>query len=785
VRYTPVDAGSIAPLLTVIVLPNAALLSEDVQASAGGSRGGGLKGNQYYNQYMKPAAEARWAMLKNDIHVVKDSQIREGLARLDSKFSWTHQLWSKTSGTLYIMSQFVCGCLCCMMYLLWSDNAVKAGVDAAERHEYWVKAAISCALFTAWFVRNCFAFTAMMNNTFSYIPHSCTEVLQLFFAGLEPGSFMVSYNWADLEDHNTTMPRKVASVLPNVWLDINELIPGRGVTESCRAAAQNAKFRFVFLSEKYCWSKNCKTELEAICGDAAMELHGRQTSGGIHGGQAGGRVGTPTSPTASEGGSANAGGAGGDGAGAGAGGVADSPPTYSEHHATSGAGAASPPHPSRPNQLATVDAMSTTRRDSWHLPVALRKDVMVFVYPEHEHPHGGGHHQPPSAGKEGAADASSWLELRRASVPEKAARRLLPQNQCSADFRKLKSQFAAELRNVTEQNHIMTALPPPHLARAELAGLLLRMMIQHGTIRSLLEGASPVVRGDWAATAAALSHPRASRARVQRWRPALPFLLYTALLGGAFCFAFQTERFSGSAVTHYGISGLFYVLQGATLVGFLLMFSTVQHDPMYLQYKGHGGTYNADKHKSPGMNDIALLLIVLRSVGVTREIKVFFDPLNPFNTAAWKELIAHTVVLEVDNEEDADLCFHLANDYKFTPRKAEGGGKAHKWEAQDKQVFWNTHGFGFMNGQEMSNLGDTIVSEGLVGEDCALCYVLKVALKCPFDQMTLGEGRFKVRAPSVQCNRLVEIHVVVIRTSNDRGHIQQSTARTERAALLW
>ena len=378
-------------LFIVSCLPNAALLSEDVQASAGSS-GGGLKSNRYYNQYMKPAAEARWAMLKNDIHAVKDSQIRQGLARLDSKFSWTHQLWSKTSGTLYIMSQFVCGCLCCMMYLLWSDNAVKAGVDAAERHEYWVKAAISCALFTAWFVRNCFAFTAMMNNTFSYIPHSCTEVLQLFFAGLEPGSFMVSYNWADLEDHNTTMPRKVASVLPNVWLDINELIPGRGVTESCRAAAQNAKFRFVFLSEKYCWSKNCKTELEAICSDAAMELHGRQTSGGIHGGQAGGRVGTPTSPTASEGGSANAGGAGGDGAGAGAGGVADSPPTYSEHHATSGAGAASPPHPSRPNQLATVDAMSTTRRDSWHLPVALRKDVMVFVYPEHEHPHGGGHH---------------------------------------------------------------------------------------------------------------------------------------------------------------------------------------------------------------------------------------------------------------------------------------------------------------------------------------------------------------------------------------------------------
>ena len=89
-------------------------------------------------------------------------------------------------------------------------------------------------------------------------------MLQLFFGGSRPGSFMVSYNWNDLTQYDTEAPRVLASLLPCSWLDINELIAGVDVTEFCAEAAKNATFRFMFLSESYMASKNCMTEFNTI-----------------------------------------------------------------------------------------------------------------------------------------------------------------------------------------------------------------------------------------------------------------------------------------------------------------------------------------------------------------------------------------------------------------------------------------------------------------------------------------------------------------------------------------
>eukprot|EP00735_Rhodelphis_limneticus_P009214 TRINITY_DN2617_c0_g1::TRINITY_DN2617_c0_g1_i1::g.26259::m.26259 TRINITY_DN2617_c0_g1::TRINITY_DN2617_c0_g1_i1::g.26259 ORF type:complete len:561 (-),score=166.94,TIR_2/PF13676.1/0.0062 TRINITY_DN2617_c0_g1_i1:141-1823(-) len=92
------------------------------------------------------------------------------------------------------------------------------------------------------------------------LPKSLPDIVYDFFKGFPRGTIMVSYCWAD----DVVVPRRVAAYFPCSWLDIENLLPGASVQESCREAAHCAKFRFVFASQKYFKSANCSVEFEQI-----------------------------------------------------------------------------------------------------------------------------------------------------------------------------------------------------------------------------------------------------------------------------------------------------------------------------------------------------------------------------------------------------------------------------------------------------------------------------------------------------------------------------------------
>eukprot|EP00301_Raphidiophrys_heterophryoidea_P000383 c10193_g1_i1.p1 GENE.c10193_g1_i1~~c10193_g1_i1.p1 ORF type:complete len:855 (+),score=147.85 c10193_g1_i1:39-2567(+) len=87
------------------------------------------------------------------------------------------------------------------------------------------------------------------------------DMWNVFLCQFDRNTFMISYNWIDKD-----LPRSLCSLFPNeiCWLDINNLLPGTAVTETCANAAKRAIFRFVFLSNNYLKSKNCITEFEVI-----------------------------------------------------------------------------------------------------------------------------------------------------------------------------------------------------------------------------------------------------------------------------------------------------------------------------------------------------------------------------------------------------------------------------------------------------------------------------------------------------------------------------------------
>eukprot|EP00735_Rhodelphis_limneticus_P004633 TRINITY_DN1624_c0_g1::TRINITY_DN1624_c0_g1_i1::g.17847::m.17847 TRINITY_DN1624_c0_g1::TRINITY_DN1624_c0_g1_i1::g.17847 ORF type:complete len:580 (-),score=196.72,TIR_2/PF13676.1/6.9e-05,DUF1294/PF06961.8/0.27,OppC_N/PF12911.2/0.074,OppC_N/PF12911.2/1e+04 TRINITY_DN1624_c0_g1_i1:197-1936(-) len=111
--------------------------------------------------------------------------------------------------------------------------------------------AVAGGSFSAWLASRKFEAT---------LPKSCREIFHYFFKGFPRGTVMVSYCWAD----DVVIPRKVAKYFPCSWLDIENLLPGSAVKESCRNAAKAAKFRVVFASQRYFKSVNCGVEWEQI-----------------------------------------------------------------------------------------------------------------------------------------------------------------------------------------------------------------------------------------------------------------------------------------------------------------------------------------------------------------------------------------------------------------------------------------------------------------------------------------------------------------------------------------
>ena len=71
---------------------------------------------------------------------------------------------------------------------------------------------------------------------------------------LHTGTFMVSYKWGGWSQ---SVARSFFHLLPGVWLDMQNLLPGQVVTTACARAASQATVVFVFLSRNYVSRKNC------------------------------------------------------------------------------------------------------------------------------------------------------------------------------------------------------------------------------------------------------------------------------------------------------------------------------------------------------------------------------------------------------------------------------------------------------------------------------------------------------------------------------------------------
>jgi len=94
------------------------------------------------------------------------------------------------------------------------------------------------------------------------LPKTYAQIMRLFTEGFSKGAIMVSYCWGDKT--YIKIPRRVASYFACTWIDIQNLIPGVAVAETCRQTAANAYFRIAFVSSKYLKSANCKVEFEEI-----------------------------------------------------------------------------------------------------------------------------------------------------------------------------------------------------------------------------------------------------------------------------------------------------------------------------------------------------------------------------------------------------------------------------------------------------------------------------------------------------------------------------------------
>jgi len=108
-------------------------------------------------------------------------------------------------------------------------------------------------------------------------PYTSDELLKVLFRGQLDGLFMASYQWNDHPTLDQTqmrepanqkfqgvLPRKIATMLPHSWLDIENLIPGTQIKPACNSAAKNARFTFGFISADYFKSANCGVEWTEI-----------------------------------------------------------------------------------------------------------------------------------------------------------------------------------------------------------------------------------------------------------------------------------------------------------------------------------------------------------------------------------------------------------------------------------------------------------------------------------------------------------------------------------------
>jgi hypothetical protein len=68
------------------------------------------------------------------------------------------------------------------------------------------------------------------------------------------GTFMVSYKWGGWSQ---SVARSFFHLLPGVWLDMQNLLPGQVVTTACSRAAAQATLVFVFFTRNYVSRKNC------------------------------------------------------------------------------------------------------------------------------------------------------------------------------------------------------------------------------------------------------------------------------------------------------------------------------------------------------------------------------------------------------------------------------------------------------------------------------------------------------------------------------------------------
>lgn len=70
---------------------------------------------------------------------------------------------------------------------------------------------------------------------------------------------MVSYAW--LPEHQTHLPRALAAVMPNCWIDTQMLASGTSVPEATSAVARDVHCLVLVLTPEYLSSKNCTVEL--------------------------------------------------------------------------------------------------------------------------------------------------------------------------------------------------------------------------------------------------------------------------------------------------------------------------------------------------------------------------------------------------------------------------------------------------------------------------------------------------------------------------------------------
>lgn len=106
----------------------------------------------------------------------------------------------------------------------------------------------------------------LMGGKRRLVPKTARQLLAALFGGMPAGTPFVSYSWMANKEENFELPRKVASLFPRSWLDVDNLVPGSSITQSCEDAVKAAPLRLVFANDDYLNSANCKTEWNVISG---------------------------------------------------------------------------------------------------------------------------------------------------------------------------------------------------------------------------------------------------------------------------------------------------------------------------------------------------------------------------------------------------------------------------------------------------------------------------------------------------------------------------------------